>query len=103
MTLEDLKTRCEENNLVYQYGFVQDGTEPPYLCGVVSDSNNFVADCKVYKKIDSVELYYTYKTKNIEIENTIENIILEDVVWRKGDEQYDYKEQVWQLIYYFNI
>lgn len=103
MTLVDLKTRCEEQNITYQYGIIEDNTEPPYLCGVVSETNNFVADNKVFHKIQSVELYYTYKVKDITLEETIENEILVDVVWRKGDEQYLADNNVWQVIYYFNI
>lgn len=103
MTLQDLKERIEEQGLKYQYGFVEDNTNPPYLCGVVSDSNNFVADNSVYNKIDSIELYYTYKVKDINIEDTIENSVLYDVVWRKGDEMYNSRENVWQVVYYFNI
>lgn len=103
MTLKDLKDRCDNANLTYQYGVVEEGTKPPYLVGIVSDSNNFIADDKVYKKIDSVELYYTYKVKDTDIEDTIENVILEDVVWRKGDENFSNDDKVWQVVYYFNI
>lgn len=103
MTLQDLKERIENEGLKYQYGFVEDNTIPPYLCAVVCDSNNFVADNTVYKKIDSIELYYTYKVKDLTIEETIENNVLYDLVWRKGDEMYNAKENVWQVVYYFNI
>ena len=103
MTLEDLKTRCDTNNLQYKYGFVEDGTEPPFLCGIVAESNNFVADNKVYKKIQSIELYYVYKRKNVTTEELIENTILDGVVWKKGEEAYFQKENVWQIIYYFDI
>lgn len=103
MTLQDLKERIENEGLKYQYGFVEDNTIPPYLCAVVCDSNNFVADNIVYNKIDSIELYYTYKVKDLEIENKIENNVLVDLAWRKGDEMYNAKENVWQVVYYFNI
>lgn len=103
MTLKDLKDRCADAKITYQYGMVEEGTKPPYLVGIVSDSNNFIADNKVYKKIDSVELYYTYKVKDTDIEDTIENVILEDVVWRKGDENFYKDDEVWQVVYYFNI
>ena len=103
MTLKDIKDRCETAHIKYQYGLVEDNTSPPYVCAVVQESNNFVADNVVYKKIQAVELYYTYKTKDITTEETIENTILEGVVWRKGDEEYFYDSNVWQVIYYFNI
>ena len=103
MTLKDIKDRCAEAHLTYQYGLLEEGTEPPFLYAVVSDSNNFIADNKVYKKIDAIELYYTFKVKDIEIEETIENTILDGVVWRKGDEAYFEDQRVWQVVYYFNI
>lgn len=103
MTLKDIKDRCDTAKITYQYGYVRDGVKPPYLCAVLADSNNFVADNKVYKKIDAIELYYTYKNKDITMEETIENVILDGVVWRKGEESWLSDEQVWQQIYYFNI
>lgn len=103
MTLQDLKTRIEGQGFKYQYGLLEDGTEPPYLCAVISESQNFLADNVVYKKIDSIELYYTYRTKSLTSETKIEDNVLYDVVWRKGDEQYLVKENVWQVVYYFSI
>ena len=103
MTLKELKERCDEANIAYQYGMIEEDTQPPYLMGVVSDSNNFIADNRVYKKIDSVELHYVFKTKNVEIEETIEQNILGDVAWRKSDETFYIDEGVWEVIYYFNI
>ena len=103
MTLEDIKKRCDDAKIKYQYGLIEGNTEPPFVCGIVADSNNFVADDSVYKKILSVELYYVYKVKNTTTEETIENTILNGVVWRKGEESYFAKENVWQIVYYFSI
>lgn len=103
MTLKDIKDRCDTAKLTYQYGLLEDGVEPPFLYAIVSDSNNFIADNRVYKKIDQVELYYTYKVKDTSIEDTIEDTILDGVVWRKGEETYFADQKVWQIVYYFNI
>lgn len=103
MTLKELKERCEAAYLPYTYGVIEDNTEPPYLYAIVSDSNNFIADNKVYKKIDSVELHYVFTTKDVTIEETIENIVLGDVAWRKDNEDYFSSDNVWEVVYYFNI
>lgn len=103
MTLQDIKERCDELGLKYQYGFFEDNIEPPYLVGVIGDSNNFVADNVVFKKVDTVDLYYTYKVKDLTIEEKIEDELLADVVWRKNEETYYVDEEVWQVIYTFNI
>lgn len=103
MTLEELKKRCETAKIKYQYGYVDDGVQPPFLVGVVSDSNNFIADDVVYKKINNIQLFYIYKSKDLSMESTIEDSILYDVAWRKSDEEYFVDEGVWQVIYYFSI
>lgn len=103
MTLKDLADRFETAKITYKYGLMPKDTKPPYAYAIVSDSNNFIADNIVYKKIDSIELYYIFSNKDIEIEETIENTILGDIAWRKGDETYYRDEEVWEVIYYFNI
>lgn len=103
MTLKDLADRFEEAEIKYQYGIMPPTTKPPYTFAVVSDSNNFIADNIVYKKIDSIELHYVFVNKDIELEETIENTILGDIAWRKSDETYYRDEEVWEVIYYFNI
>lgn len=102
MTLAELKTRVETIKIPYCYGARKKEITAPYINVTESDSNNFVADNVVYKKIKSVELAYTYKNKNLETEEQIENNVLYDVVWRKGDETYVSDEDVWQIVYYFN-
>lgn len=103
MTLEELKTRCEQVNITYRYGIAEDGVKPPFLIGIVNDSNNFVADNKVYKKIHRVELHYIFKTKDLEMENTIEDTILNGVIWSKNGEGYYLDNEVWEIVYTFEI
>lgn len=103
MTLEELKTRCESLNIPYAYGnFVEEQT-PPFLVAVVTNTNNFRADSKVYIKILQVELYFVYKTKNRLIEQQIEDTVLNGVQWEKEDEDYNSQEKVWQIRYTFSI
>lgn len=102
MTLEELKNRVDNIGIAYCYGTRKTEVEAPYINVTESDSNNFVADNVIFKKIKSVELAYTYKEKDVETENLIEDNVLYDVVWRKGDETYITGEDVWQIVYYFN-
>lgn len=103
MTLKEIADRFSAAEITYKYGLMSSNTQPPYVYAIVSDSNNFIADNIVYKKIDSIELHYIYKTKNLETEETIEDTILGDIAWRKSDETYYVDEELWEVIYYFNI
>jgi len=103
MTLEELKTRCEENNIQYAYGKFKKVVEPPHLVAITRDTDNFMADNIVYNKNTPIQLDYTFIDKDIETENTIENIILRDVTWNKTEETYLADEEVWQVSYFFEI
>lgn len=103
MTLEELKTRCEKNNIQYAYGCFKEEVEPPHLIAITRKTDNFMADNVVYEKKTPIQLDYTYIDKDLDIENKIENLILSDVAWNKTDETYLSDEEVWQVSYFFEI
>lgn len=103
MTLEELKTRCENQNFQYAYGCFKESVEAPHLIAICRDTDNFMADNKVYSKDTPIQLDYTYIDKNIEEQNKIENEILSDVAWNKTEETYLSDEEVWQVSYFFEI
>ncbi len=103
MTLEELKTRCENEGFKYAYGRFEKATEPPHLVAITIDTDNFMADNKVYYGPIPIQLDYTYIYKNIEEQNKIENKILGDIAWNKTEETYLQDEKVWQVSYFFEI
>ena len=103
MTLEELKTRCEKEGFKYAYGKFEEATEPPHLIAITIDTDNFMADNKVYYGPIPIKLDYTYIYKNIEEQNKIENEILGDIPWNKTEETYLQDEEVWQVSYFFEI
>ena len=103
MTLEELKQRCIKNYFNYAYGGFKRSTQPPHLVAKSQESNNILADNKVYKKKIPIKLDYTYINKNIQEQNRIEDIILSDIPWRKSEEIYLPDEEVWQVSYFFEI
>lgn len=103
MTLEELKQRCIEQSFKYAYGRFKNPTQPPHLVAITTDTDNFMADNKVYKKRLPIKLDYTYIDKNIEEQNKIEDIILADSPWNKTEETYLKDEGIWQVSYFFEI
>ena len=103
MTLEELKTRCETQGFKYAYGLFKEPVEPPHLIAIMTDTNNFMADNRVYKKHIPIQLDYTYENKDLTEQNKIEDIILSDVAWNKTEETYLSDERVWQVSYFFEI
>ena len=103
MTLAELKQRCEDQGFKYAYGIFKNSTEPPHLVAICRDTDNFMADNKVYDKDTPVQLDYTYINKDIEMQNKIEDEILGDIPWNKTEEVYLSDEGVWQVSYFFEI
>lgn len=103
MTLEELKRRSKTAGFQYAYGAFKESVEPPHLVAIMQDTDNFMADNKVYSKDNPIQLDYTYIDKDIEMQNKIENEILSDIAWNKSDETYLSDEEVWQVSYFFRI
>lgn len=103
MTLQELKQRCKKAGFQYAYGIFKEPVEPPHLVAICRNTNNFMADNKVYLKDTSIQLDYTYIDKDIDMQNKIENEILSDVAWNKTEETYLSDEKIWQISYFFEI
>lgn len=103
MTLEELKQRCIKEGFKYAYGVFKEPTEPPHLVAIMRQTDNFMADNRVYSKDTPIQLDYTYIDKDIEMQNKIENNILGDIAWNKTEETYLSEEKIWQVSYFFEI
>lgn len=103
MTLEELKERCETAGFKYAYGRFKEPTVPPHLVAILSDSDNFMADNKVYCDNTPIKLDYTYTDKNLQEQEKIEKEILRDIAWNKTEEAYLQDEEVWQVSYFFEL
>lgn len=101
--LEELKTKCENAGFKYAYGKFEKPTPPPHLVAIISDTDNFMADNKVYYEPIPIQLDYTYTEKNLEEQEKIENEILGDIPWNKTEETYLQDEGVWQVSYFFEL
>jgi len=106
MTLEGLKTALESINdnafkdkVAYRAFPVGAAPSLPFICYMEMESDNFIADCKVYHKITdvNVEFYSDYKDPTTEaaIEAMFNNNLL---VWDKA-EYYIEAEDVTQVVY----
>lgn len=103
MTLEELKTRCENAGFKYAYGLFKEPTEPPHLIAITVDTDNFMADNIVYYGNIPIRLDYTYIYKNQKEQSKLESEVLGDVAWNKTEETYLQDEDVWQVSYFFKI
>ena len=103
MTLSELKNRFISKHIAYAYGGFKEITEPPHVVAIGNGTENFYADNITYKKIQEIELVYTYIDKDEDMENKIENEILADIDWKKDEEKFLSDEKVWQVSYFIKL
>lgn len=72
---------------------------PPYICYLVDNSPNYIADNKVYKKIDdvSIELYTT--KKDLAVESKLEKVLDDHGIPYVSSETFIDSEKLFQKIY----
>lgn len=76
--------------------------EPPHLMSTEIDSNNFIADNKIYFEKCNARLELTTDSRDRELEKRIEEEILFDIIWEK-EVTYIQSEKVWNISYFFEI
>lgn len=110
MTWEKLDNRIdnfyidEENGIKIPYSHYdfEREVEPPHLMSTEPESDNFVADNKVYFEKSLARLELTTDTRDRILEKRIESEILFDIVWNK-EVTYIQSEKVWNVSYFFEI
>lgn len=99
MILEELATLLEATGYPVAYSHFGEAQLPPFIVYLVAYSPNFIADNRVYKKIDSVQIeLYTYQ-KDLVAESTLESILDENDIPYESTETFIESEKLFQKIY----
>ena len=101
--LEELAERCEKENIQYAYGVFQNEVNPPHLVALETDTDNFMADDRVFNRKGTIQLDLTMNYIDFDLIDKVENKILYDVCWNKTDTTYLSDEKIWQVSYFFEI
>lgn len=103
MRIEDLKTILGTVGIPVAYNAFpdEDPQKAPYICYRVLRDNNFVADGQIYVKADVIQIELYTKTKDVELEDKVENA-LSFCVWSK-EEEYIQEEKIYQIVYEIEV
>ena len=110
MTLAELKTALESVNdnafvgkVAYRAFPVGAAPALPFICFQETESNNFMADTKVYYKITNVDIELYTDQKDPTTEAALEKVLNDNQLsWNKS-EVYIESEDVLELIYDISI
>lgn len=108
MTLAELKTMLDATGYPVAYSHWKKTAtdpvpDPPYILYLVAFSSNFIADNKVYQKIENaqVELYTNYK--DLQAEAKLEDLLDQNEIPWEATETWIESESLYERIYEIGV
>ena len=77
--------------------------EPPFICYLISASDNFGADGKVYYKIDQFNIELYTDLKDLSLERKIEEALDEASIFYNKSETWIESESLYEVLYTFEM
>ena len=94
-----------EIGLPYAYDHFAEGESPnpPFICYLLPNSDNFAADGGVYYKIDDVHIELYTDFKNTELELQVEEVLDRYNIFYNKSEVWIDSEKLYEVLYKFEM
>lgn len=105
MSYEGITQILEETTLPFAYDHFAEGEspDPPFLCFLFPESNNFSADGRVYYKINEVHIELYTDQKEPEKEELVETVLDERGIFYEKSEVWIESEKLYEVLYTFEM
>lgn len=103
--MEELLQILSETQIPFAYHHFAEGEspEPPFICYLLSGSNNFSADGKVYYKINEVHIELYTDLKDLAVEQQLEDVLDEHGIFYNKSETWIESEKLYEVLYTFEM
>lgn len=101
--MEELLRMLNEVQIPFAYHHFAEGEspEPPFICYLLLESNNFAADGRVYYKINEVHIELYTDLKDLAVEQKVENVLDAHGVFYNKSETWIESEKLYEVLYTF--
>lgn len=101
--MEELLSMLNEVQIPFAYHHFAEGElpEPPFICYLLPESNNFAADGRVYYKINEVHIELYTDLKDLAVEQKVENVLDAHGVFYNESETWIESEKLYEVLYTF--
>lgn len=101
--MEELLQILSETQIPFAYHHFAEGEspEPPFICYLLPESNNFSADGKVYYKINEVHIELYTDLKDLAVEQQLEDVLDEHGIFYNKSETWIESEKLYEVLYTF--
>ena len=103
--MDDILAMLRETALPFAYDHFAEGEspEPPFICYLVSGSNNFAADGRVYFKINEYHIELYTDEKSPALESSLEAVLDNHGVFYNKSETWIESEKLYEVLYTFEM
>lgn len=99
MILQELNNILKSTGYKVAYSHFNTPVKAPFITYFISNSENFIADNKVYKKIDNIKIELYTNIKDLQVEEKLEKLLDENDIAYETDETWIESEKLFQKIY----
>lgn len=105
MDINELVGIIQEMEIPFAYDHFAEGESPnpPFLCFLLPESDNFAADGHVYFKINAVHLELYTDSKDTLLEKTIEDVLDAHEIFYEKSEVWISDERLYEVLYRFSV
>lgn len=105
MKYDELITLLDEMKIPYAYDHFSEGEspDPPFICFLLPDSDNFSADGVVYQKMDHVRVELYTDNKDPQTEENVETVLDEHGLFYNKSEVWIETEKLYEVMFSFEI
>ena len=103
--MEQIVRMLDEINIPFAYDHFAEGEspDPPFICYLSPNSDNFAADGKVYYKINEIHIELYTDCKDLSAEQKVEAVLDEHGIFYDKSEVWIESEKLYEVLYSFEM
>ena len=103
--MDDLIKLLGETGIPFAYDHFAEGEspDPPFICYLLPQSDNFSADGKVYLKVSSVNIELYTDSKDLFVEQKLEAVLDTHGIFYDKTEVWIESEKLYEVLYSFEM
>jgi hypothetical protein len=103
--MEELLAIIKEMGIPSAYDHFAEGEspDPPFICYLLPGSDNFAADGRVYFKINDVRIELYTDSKDLAVEQKVEDVLDAHGVFYNKSETWIDSEKLYEVLYQFEM
>lgn len=103
--MDKLLEILEATGIPFSYHHFAEGEspEPPFICYLLPEDDDFAADGINYYEIDVVQMELYTDKKDLDLEHRVQQILTNHGIYYERDEVWISEERLYEVIYYFEM